>query len=253
MVKLKEIITILIFSIIVISLKGATFGAVFTTLTIWIIYLNLVLKRLSNKKDNKYIRVFYKVYTLIVVLFMSSFIIIESMQIYTIHNFKEVKNIEKLDYVIVLGAGLDGYNVGKTLKGRLDEAIKYYNLNKDTNIIVSGGLGKDALTTEADAMKRYLISQGVNKSNIIEEDKATTTLENIVFSKEIIEKRTNEDKKVLIVTSDFHLLRAMLIGNILGLDNEGLASTTTIGVRINYMIREYPTLIIDTIRAYLLR
>lgn len=251
MVRLREIIALFIFSIIVMALKGVTFGSVFITVNLWIIYLNIVIKRLYDKKDNKYIKILYKVYTVLVILFISSFILVESMMIYTMFGFKEAKDIEKLDYVIVLGAGLNGYKVGKTLQARLDEAIKYYNLNKDTNIIVSGGLGKGAVTTEADAMKKYLISQGVDESKIIEEDKATTTLENLVFSKDILEKRNDEDEKVLIVTSDFHLTRAMLIGDILGLDNEGLASTTTMGVRINYLIREYPTMIIDIIRTYL--
>lgn len=251
MVRLREIIALFIFSIIVMALKGVTFGSVFITATLWIIYLNIVIKRLYDKKDNTYIKILYKVYTVLVVLFILSFILVESMIIYTMSGFKEAKGIEKLDYVIVLGAGLSGYKVGKTLQARLDEAIKYYNLNKDTNIIVSGGLGKDAVTTEADAMKKYLIIQGVDESKIIEEDKATTTLENLVFSKDILEKRNDEDEKVLIVTSDFHLPRAMIIGDILGLDNEGLASTTTMGVRINYLIREYPTMIIDIIRTYL--
>ena len=36
-------------------------------------------------------------------------------------------------------------------------------------------------------MKNYLISNGVNSNNIIEENKATTTLENIIYSKKILD------------------------------------------------------------------
>lgn len=145
-VRLREIIALFIFSVIVMALKGVTFGSVFITATLLIIYLNIVIKRLYYKKDNTYIKILYKVYTVQVVLFISFFILVESMIIYNMSGFKEAKEIEKLDYVIVLGAGINGYKVGKTLKYRLDESIKYYNLNKDRNIIVSGGLGKDAVT-----------------------------------------------------------------------------------------------------------
>jgi uncharacterized SAM-binding protein YcdF (DUF218 family) len=153
--------------------------------------------------------------------------------------------------MIVLGAGIDGEKVGKTLKSRLDEAIKYYELNKSVDIIVSGGQGKDEIISEAEAMYRYLIEKGVNPNQIIKEDKATTTLENIIFSKEILKNRNDEDKKILIVTNEFHLYRSMLIANILDIKNEGLSSYTPFKVRVNYLLREYPTIVIDFIKSNL--
>ena len=66
------------------------------------------------------------------------------------------------------------------MKLRLDKAIEYYHSNKDINIIVSGGQGKDEIMTEALAMKNYLVENNVDEEKIILEDKATTTLENII-------------------------------------------------------------------------
>nr|WP_265588816.1 YdcF family protein [Terrisporobacter petrolearius] len=150
--------------------------------------------------------------------------------------------------MIVLGAKVNKEGVSKTLKQRLDKAIEYYNENKHLNIIVSGGQGKDEVMSEAWAMKNYLVKNGVNKNNIILENKATTTLENIMFSKEIMEDLKLENK-ALIVTSDYHLFRGRFIASMLGIDNEGLCSTSSLSSRIYYMIREYPTSIIDFYRS----
>lgn len=151
--------------------------------------------------------------------------------------------------MIILGAKVNEDGISKTLKRRLDKAIEYYNTNKNiNNIIVSGGQGSDEVVTEALAMKNYLVKNGVSKDKIIMEDKATTTLENIIFSKKIITDK-NLKGKVLIVTSDYHLFRGQIIASILGIDNEGLCSISPLSSRIYYMIREYPTSIIDVYRS----
>ncbi len=237
------------FNIFIISLNNVNFSAIFIISTTWIIYLNFFLRRVAKIKNKKWLSVLSKIYGFLVFIFIISFIIIEGLLIFNISQFKEAKDIEKMDYVLVLGAGLDGEKVGNVLKSRLDQAIKYYKLNNKTNIIVSGGQGKDEIISEAEAMYRYLIENGVNPNQIIKEDKATTTLENIKFSKEILKNRGDEDKKVLIVTNEFHLYRAMIIGDMLGIKNEGLASKTPIKIRVNYMIREYTTIIIDVLRT----
>lgn len=247
--KMYEFIGITFLSIFIIVLNEINFVALFIVSTIWIIYIHVIIREISKKKKKKWLNILSKTYQSLVIMFIASFLIIEGILVFNMTQFKEAKDIEKLDYSIVLGAGLDGEKVGKTLKSRLDEAIKYYELNKNVNIIVSGGQGEDEVITEAEAMYRYLVKNNVNEKQIIKEEKATTTLENIKFSKKILKNRNDEDKKVLIITNDFHLYRAMVIADILGLENEGLASKTPIKVRMNYMIREYPTMIIDFIRT----
>lgn len=229
------------------------FTRLFITVSVLIIGLAFLLRNMSRKCANKYILLCIRIYKGLVVGFILSFLVIEGMLVIQMSQFKEVEEIEPLEYVLVLGAGLNGEEVGSVLKFRLDETIKYYDQNKDTHIIVSGGQGEDEVISEALAMERYLVSQGVELNQIIKEDKSTTTLENVKFTKEILKARNDEDKKVLIVTNDFHLPRARLIGSILGMANEGLASSTSVKLRINYMLREYPTMIIDIGRTYALR
>lgn len=113
-----------------------------------------------------------------------------------------------IDYLIVLGAKVNGRYPSAALQYRLDEAITLYNENPKLNIIVTGGQGIDEEFTEASIMKEYLIKNGVAQDNIIIEDKSTTTFENIYNTKTII---GSSDVKVGVVTNGFHIYRAKMI------------------------------------------
>lgn len=65
------------------------------------------------------------------------------------------------DAVIVLGCGIRGDQLSKTLKDRLDRAIEYHEKNPEAVIVVSGGQGPQEDIPEALAMERYLISRGI--------------------------------------------------------------------------------------------
>ncbi len=225
---------------------GLSFSTVFIIVSMILIYTLISAKNIAYK--NKYTKIIYKIYKIIMILFITSFIFLQSAILINIYKTKDVNNIKPVDTMIILGAKVNKDGVSKTLKLRLDKAIEYYNKNKDVNIIVSGGQGEDEITTEASAMKNYLVENGVDEENIILENKATTTLENIIFSKEIMED-LNLGNRALIVTSDYHLLRGRFISSILGIDNEGLCSISSLSSRMYYMIREYPTSIIDLYRS----
>lgn len=243
---IKLLIILSIPTVLALFKWGMSFSTVFITVSIIFIYILISAKNIAYK--NKYTKAIYKIYKIIMILFISSFIFLESAIIINMYKTRDVNNVKPVDTVIILGAKVNKDGVSKTLKLRLDKAIEYYNINKDINIIVSGGQGIDEVTTEALAMKNYLVVNGVNKENIILENEATTTLENIIFSKEIIDNRSLGDR-VLIVTSDYHLFRGRFIASILGIDNEGLCSISSLSSRIYYMIREYPTSLIDLYRS----
>jgi uncharacterized SAM-binding protein YcdF (DUF218 family) len=164
-------------------------------------------------------------------LFLISFIIIKSIGIFLsiiailiINEFKsEVKNYRKIDYAIVLGAGLDGAEVSTRLKKRLDAADHVLN-NMEVPIIVSGGQGPDELVTEAYAMSEYLIEKGIKRERLILEDQSTSTQENLLFSSKYIEKRKNN---LLIITSDYHMFRAKMLGKRLGYKVQGISAKSS--------------------------
>lgn len=113
-----------------------------------------------------------------------------------------------IDYLIVLGAKVNGKYPSAALQYRLDEAITLYNENPKLHIIVTGGQGIDEEFTEASVMKEYLIKNGVAQNKIIIEDKSTTTFENIYNTKMII---GSGDVKVGVVTNAFHIYRVKMI------------------------------------------
>lgn len=123
------------------------------------------------------------------------------------------------DAVIVLGAGLRGDRVTLPLKLRLDKAIEYHSKNPDAVIVVTGGKGFQETVTEASAMEEYLINKGVDKSVIIKEELATSTNENMRFSKEILDEYFGDEYKSVIITNNFHIYRGVSIAKIEGLKN----------------------------------
>ena len=242
--------TMIIIGILSIFEWGISFSSIFLIASMFFIYINFIIKDLCVK--NISLKKFYYIYKTMIIIFISSFILVEGMIIFNINEGENITNIDNIDTMIVLGAKLDGTKLSNTLKLRLDKTIEYYNKHKNINIIVSGGKTNNLDFSEALAMENYLIANGVNKNNIIKEDKATSTLENIIYSKKILED-INYNGKVLIVTSDFHLFRGRLITSILGIENKGICSKSELSKRIYYMIKEYPASIRDLLRSTVYR
>lgn len=123
------------------------------------------------------------------------------------------------DAIIVLGAAVQGDTPSRTLADRLDSAVEYYNKNSDIKIVVSGGKGPQENITEASAMENYLINKGVPKEKILKEEKATSTYENFLFSKEILDNTIGGEYKVAFVTNEYHIYRAQSIAKSVELSN----------------------------------
>ncbi len=143
-------------------------------------------------------------------------------------------------YIIALGCGLlGGERVSKLLSGRLDKAIKIYKRCKTpAKIIVSGGQGPDEKISEAEAMKRYLLEQGIPEEDILLEDKSVNTLENLRNSKALIESR-GEHGPIAICTSNYHVLRALIYAAQNDLEADGVGAHTALYYWPSAMIREF--------------
>lgn len=143
------------------------------------------------------------------------------------------------EFVVVLGAQVQGGGPSLTLKKRLDKTLEFMQEHPDRTVIVSGGQGPDEADTEASVMARYLIEHGADASRIIEEDKASNTRENLLFSAKLAEAAGLDTSRVLIVTSDFHMCRAKYIARTLSMEPYGQASDTWPWIlKVNYTLRE---------------
>ncbi|GHU41662.1 membrane protein [Clostridia bacterium] len=148
------------------------------------------------------------------------------------------------DFILVLGCGLkNGETVSPLLAGRLDRAIKQYKLGgKKASFVVSGGQGHDEKVSEAFAMKTYLLQKGIPENHIILEDKSVNTLENMSFSKKLMQE-LNPNYNCIVVTSNYHVLRAVILARSVNLNAQGVGGHTAFYYLPAAFIREYIAII----------
>ncbi len=140
--------------------------------------------------------------------------------------------------VIVLGCRVKENGPSFMLEKRIITAYEYLNKNPETICIASGGQGLDEPVTESSAIKKRLIEFGISSERIIEEKRSTNTFENIKYSLEIMEKLGLE-KRAVIITSEFHQLRAGIIAQKQGLEHYSKSSSTFAPLLLTYWIREW--------------
>ena len=179
----------------------------------------------------------WKVVVVLVCIGLAYFCFVEY---FIIKNARTDRDADR-DYLIVLGAAVYQDQPSLTLVRRLEGALQYLNEHPKTIAIVSGGMGKGETITEAQAMHDWLIAHGVAPERIIMEPKATSTMENLKYSFDIIRARGDDPQgHVAIVSSAYHLYRAKLMAKSLGVtDAAGVAAPWGyFFVMLNYFIRE---------------
>lgn len=166
------------------------------------------------------------------------------ISVFVIEGFilSEVGSAENVDvdYVIVLGAGLKEGELSLELQRRLDKGLEYLHVNPTSQVIVSGGQGANEKISEAYAMKRYLLAQGMGEERIITEDKSTSTYENFVYTKEVLKEFEDKNEiKILIITSEFHMFRAKFLARRVGFIPYGISSDSVFYLKPYFYSREY--------------
>lgn len=147
------------------------------------------------------------------------------------------------DYLVVLGAKVNGTRPSLILKYRIEKAAWYLERHPHTKVVVSGGKGIDEGISEAEAMKNGLVKLGISEERIYMEDTSTSTKENLEFSKDYLD---TVNHNVIIVTTDFHLLRAVKIAEKAGYQKvEGLAAKSVWYLIPTNYVREFLALVKD--------
>ena len=119
-----------------------------------------------------------------------------------------MRKIQNLEYIIVLGAHVQGTRLTLALLERTRRALQYLEENPETKAVLSGGQGEGEDISEAQAMCNYLVEHGIDRERLILEGRSTRTTENLKFSLEII----GLDHSVGVVTNNFHVFRGTAIG-----------------------------------------
>lgn len=148
-----------------------------------------------------------------------------------------------MDYLIVLGAKVNGESPSPALAHRILAAVSYLEDNPDTLVIASGGQGDDEGISEAQCIRNELIAAGIDENRILMEDQSTKTSENLTFSMALIH---SPNARVGLVTNNFHVFRAVRLARKAGYaDVYGLAARYGYGTLPHYMIREAACTVAD--------
>lgn len=143
------------------------------------------------------------------------------------------------DYLIVLGAGVNGNVPSRSLRERLTAAESYLKAHPDTVAILSGGQGDRENLTEAQCMFNWLTEKGIPADQLRMEDRATSTEENIRYSLDLIEAESGvRPEKCAVLSSSYHLFRASLLARREGLEMIGIRAKARPMYYCNMLLRE---------------
>ena len=127
-------------------------------------------------------------------------------------------------YILVLGAQV--YETGepsKQLLARIETAYDWWLSHPDAIIIGCGGQGDNEPAAEGDVIRNWLVARGVPESQVFSESASVNTQDNIAKAREFMD---GAEEGVIVVTSDYHLPRALAIAADAGLKASGLGAPT---------------------------
>ena len=147
------------------------------------------------------------------------------------------------EVIIVLGCWFrpDG-TLPPLLRGRADRAIAYWQdtlekTGRQPWIIASGGQGMDEPVPEAEAIRAYLISQGIPEDRILTETKSVSTYQNMLFSRRLMAEK-GLPLRCVFATTNYHVFRSGMFAVRAGLAAEGISSRTKWWFWPNAFMRE---------------
>ncbi len=152
---------------------------------------------------------------------------------------------DSIDVLIVLGAGVWGDRPSPQLQLRLETAASLYKKNPEMTVLVSGGQGPDEWISEAQAMHDTLIALGVSDTSILMEEDSTSTVENLRYSKAVLDSLGFENPSIGIVTTDFHMYRAKMLARRFGMEAQGQSAPNVPIIIVKNTLREIAALIKD--------
>lgn len=143
--------------------------------------------------------------------------------------------------IVILGSSTPNAQPSPTLAERLKLGHKLAQKFPNALLVVSGGVDFRQTISEAKVMADYLAGLGLSSSRILIEDKSTSTYENLMFTARLLRSQgIMQDPPTVLVTSDFHTLRAGWIASKASWrDVKTAGSITPLYLRFNAWTREY--------------
>lgn len=170
---------------------------------------------------------------------ISAFYLLFIMSIYVVSailNLIHIRKKHNFQYIVVLGCAIFKDKVPPLLASRVEKGIELYRKNPDSILIFSGGQGQGEDMAEAEAMAEYALKKGVDPSRILIENQSKDTYENLMYSRMKMEEPV---KRVAIVTTSYHVFRALILAKKQGIRCVGYGSQTKWYFTLNALIREF--------------
>ncbi len=122
------------------------------------------------------------------------------------------------DAILVLGARVwDDGQPSAILKDRLQKGVDLYEAGASDRLLMSGDHGQDDYD-EVNAMKDYVVGQGVPSEVVFMDHAGFSTYESLYRARDIFQIKT-----IVIVSQQYHLYRALYIAEHLGLNAYGVS------------------------------
>ena len=148
--------------------------------------------------------------------------------------YYSIKKFPKNDVGIIFGAGINGDQPSKYLKDRLDAGIALYKANRINKLLLSGDNGRDEYD-ELTVMKNYCYKHGVDTTKIFIDYAGFDTYSTMYRAKHIF-----NIKKATLISQEYHLNRAIYIGQKLGIKSVGYSANNGEYLGYKYVtFREY--------------
>ena len=131
---------------------------------------------------------------------------------------EEAAKLEDVDCILVLGCAVWDSGPSHMLEDRLRRSVELYELGAAPKLLMSGDHGREGYD-EVDAMKTYAVEAGIDSADVFMDHAGFSTYESLYRAREVFQA-----KKVIIVTQEYHLYRAMYIAESLGMEVYGVSS-----------------------------
>ena len=131
----------------------------------------------------------------------------------------EAARLTDVDCILVLGCGVraDG-SPSDMLYDRLRRGVELYEAGAAPKLLMTGDHGREDYN-EVDVMKSFAVDAGIASEDVFMDHAGFSTYESMYRAKEIFQA-----KKIIIVTQEYHLYRAIYIAERLGMEAYGVAS-----------------------------
>lgn len=138
---------------------------------------------------------------------------------YKINSVEEVAGLEQIDCILVLGCQVkENGTPSLMLRDRLNKGVELYYADVAPKLLMSGDHGSRQYD-EVGTMKQYAVDSGIASEDIFMDHAGFSTYESLCRAKEVFGA-----KRIVIVTQEYHLYRALYIAEGLGLEAYGVAA-----------------------------